>query len=210
VICETKPALYPNKELYSALMIKRAKKNYEEAYIRYVTYQRDVNRALALLQLHVSSSIRSVLMDYTDPCAAFKYLQERYGPGSVQTDLTLLVAVGGLQLKDCKDLSGFFSKLEDIVIRLQDLGHHFDDSALQDKVLQSLPSEFNETILFMYLLNNLYEQEWHVFDKLKRQLLEARLGINKTEKIMEEHSNEDDSKESKDGQDLAGHFLQLL
>lgn len=115
-----------HRAFYQTLQVKQAEKRYDMEMAEYNKQELRINKALTLLRLHVSDSIRAVLNSYSEPTRAFKYLEGQYRLSNYQILQTTHRNLEQLNLKMCKDLNDFFSRLEEYIIKLKEVGGSYD------------------------------------------------------------------------------------
>lgn len=150
------PAQYSadKKLFYQTLMTKNAEKKYNAALHNYQLTQKKEGKALALLRLYVSDSIRSLLNEHTDPAAAYTYLKKQYKLSNHQNLQLIHKEIENLTLKNCKDLDNFFSQLDNYIVHLRNLQGSYDKNAVQAKIFRSLTPKYNEVLRMINLLYN--------------------------------------------------------
>ncbi|PWY94102.1 hypothetical protein BO94DRAFT_543358 [Aspergillus sclerotioniger CBS 115572] len=178
-----------DKPLLKDLLLQSVETQLEQDLKAQEKKSEDKLKAMALLILHVSPSIRSILSDYTDPYQAFQYLSTRY---KMNNPHILHREIANLTLDDCSDLNDFFGTLGDKVQNLRELNHSYDDCAVQAKIMRSLTPEYDGIIREMNLVYNGPRQTWPSLEEFKERLLEEEEEI--MERKVEQGSSTRDKK----------------
>ncbi|KAE8334155.1 hypothetical protein BDV24DRAFT_170494 [Aspergillus arachidicola] len=119
-----------NSEFYKGMIATIATQQYNKAMREYHKQTKDQGKVITILRLYMSDPIRTKLVTFNDAAEAFNYLVKQYKLSDRQNGQQLLQEIEHLYLKNCKNLDDFFSRFEDRVDHLREIGFQYDENLI--------------------------------------------------------------------------------